>query len=264
MRSRPSSCAGRSPVDRRLDDISGEAAYQTLSARGRAGQSTLTVRRGRIAFALLAATVVGHAGSSCIVGGTFVCNEDDECGANGTGVCEASGWCSFPDPDCPSGRRYSPWSGDDPANDCAPADPGSDASTTYDRLARRRGVELPTRAARQRGSGMRQRHPRNRRGLRRDERRGRRRLQRRLRVLGHARVGDAHREPGRRFRPRRRRRIDGRRVRRGPTGRPERQCVGVAARARRHDPVVGVLRRQSAGRGPRHRARRKSARRSTT
>lgn len=84
---------------------------------------------GRIAFALLAATVIGHAGSSCIVGGTFACSDDDECGANGTGVCEASGWCSFPDPDCPSGRRYSPWSGDDLANDCAPAGPGTGSST---------------------------------------------------------------------------------------------------------------------------------------
>lgn len=37
----------------------------------------------------------------------FACEQDEACiGPEGTGVCEPSGFCSFPDSECPSGRRY--------------------------------------------------------------------------------------------------------------------------------------------------------------
>jgi hypothetical protein len=34
----------------------------------------------------------------------FICADDEQCGDEG--ICEASGFCSFPDPACDSGRRY--------------------------------------------------------------------------------------------------------------------------------------------------------------
>lgn len=37
----------------------------------------------------------------------FGCAGNEQCGVDGvSGFCEASGYCSFPDDDCPSGRRY--------------------------------------------------------------------------------------------------------------------------------------------------------------
>jgi cysteine-rich repeat protein len=80
------------------------------------------MRMGRAAFAIAMGALVG-AQASCIVGGTFVCTADAQC--SGDGVCESTGWCSFPDSSCSSGARYSPWAGDDLANDCT-----DDASAT--------------------------------------------------------------------------------------------------------------------------------------
>ncbi len=40
----------------------------------------------------------------CGAGPTFVCSSDTQCGAEGT--CEPNGGCSFPDTECPSGRRF--------------------------------------------------------------------------------------------------------------------------------------------------------------
>jgi cysteine-rich repeat protein len=67
------------------------------------------------ALAIAIGALVG-AQSSCIVGGAFACTENAEC--SGDGVCEPTGWCSFPDASCSSGARYSPWAGDAFANDC--------------------------------------------------------------------------------------------------------------------------------------------------
>jgi len=42
--------------------------------------------------------------AGCLRKTEFQCNDDSACGANGR--CETTGYCSFVDPDCQSGRRY--------------------------------------------------------------------------------------------------------------------------------------------------------------
>jgi hypothetical protein len=50
---------------------------------------------------------------------TFECVDASSCRLDGAqGTCEASGHCSFPDGDCPSGRRYGEFAPDDIAGDC--------------------------------------------------------------------------------------------------------------------------------------------------
>ncbi|MEM6989086.1 MAG: hypothetical protein AAF721_01270 [Myxococcota bacterium] len=45
--------------------------------------------------------------TSCAAPATFVCSSDSECvGSGRDGQCEPSGYCSFPDDDCPSGFRF--------------------------------------------------------------------------------------------------------------------------------------------------------------
>jgi hypothetical protein len=50
----------------------------------------------------------------------FICGNDEQCGDGG--VCEAVGYCSFPDDACESGRRYAPRSGGGLAGVCVPDD----------------------------------------------------------------------------------------------------------------------------------------------
>ncbi len=55
---------------------------------------------------------------------TYACREDSNCvdGAR-RGTCEQTGWCGYPDTDCPSGRRYDDLAGDGLAHECvAPSD----------------------------------------------------------------------------------------------------------------------------------------------
>lgn len=47
--------------------------------------------------------------------GVFACDDDASCT---NGRCEPTGFCSFPDPTCPSGRRYGSLSGDGLAEQC--------------------------------------------------------------------------------------------------------------------------------------------------
>lgn len=51
----------------------------------------------------------------------FVCADDSSCSQRDEGQCEANGTCSYPDPDCGSGRRYSTYG---PADEglCVPAE----------------------------------------------------------------------------------------------------------------------------------------------
>jgi hypothetical protein len=56
-----------------------------------------------------AVLLVGVAACSPYGGGVFHCERDDQC--SGGGTCEADGLCSFPDPQCDSGRRYGDLSG---------------------------------------------------------------------------------------------------------------------------------------------------------
>lgn len=56
---------------------------------------------------------------ACGAKATFVCTGNGECRDGGRdGVCEADGWCSFPDAECPSGRRYGRFAPSEIANTC--------------------------------------------------------------------------------------------------------------------------------------------------
>lgn len=65
--------------------------------------------------------------SACSVGG-FVCQSDAQCGRDGT--CDPSGWCSFPDPSCPSGQRFGEHSGDGLGGMCVPESGDGTGTTT--------------------------------------------------------------------------------------------------------------------------------------
>jgi hypothetical protein len=60
-------------------------------------------------FAAVAAVAVWGSGCSPFGGGAFTCDEDVQCGASGQ--CEDNHLCSFPDPNCGSGRSYGEASG---------------------------------------------------------------------------------------------------------------------------------------------------------
>ncbi|MCA9650145.1 MAG: hypothetical protein H6712_17750 [Myxococcales bacterium] len=73
------------------------------------------------------ALVVGIAAGSC-GDPAFVCEDDSGCAGLADAVCEANGYCSVPDLECNSGRRYAPHSGE-LSDRCVPHDDGSDGST---------------------------------------------------------------------------------------------------------------------------------------
>lgn len=62
----------------------------------------------------------------------FTCEQDDQCRLDGVdGACEASGHCSFPDPGCPSRRRYGEHASASLAGTCVePADAASSSGTS--------------------------------------------------------------------------------------------------------------------------------------
>lgn len=66
--------------------------------------------------------------SACTNTSEFNCQDNTDCGSNGQ--CEASGFCSFPDDDCASGRRYGNLAGTGLANKCVAPDEGTDVSST--------------------------------------------------------------------------------------------------------------------------------------
>lgn len=63
--------------------------------------------------------------TACADSEVFNCQNATDCGGDGT--CEPSGFCSFPDPACPSGRRYGDLAGTGLANKCV--DPDGESST---------------------------------------------------------------------------------------------------------------------------------------
>lgn len=64
---------------------------------------------------------------ACQLPPAFVCSEHAECGADGQ--CELAGACSFPDADCPDGRRYGRHADAAFANTCVAVEPdGSSAA----------------------------------------------------------------------------------------------------------------------------------------
>lgn len=60
--------------------------------------------RALVLWAALAAS------AGCLRGTEFKCAVDGDCTATGA-VCEPTGYCSFPDPECADGRRYGEFSG---------------------------------------------------------------------------------------------------------------------------------------------------------
>jgi len=58
---------------------------------------------------------------------TFLCQTDSECGS---GQCESSGFCSFEDDSCDSGRRYEPNAGEGLGGTCVPSDGGGTGTGT--------------------------------------------------------------------------------------------------------------------------------------
>ncbi|MBT8495097.1 MAG: hypothetical protein KJO07_18775, partial [Deltaproteobacteria bacterium] len=61
-------------------------------------------------------------GLGCLDEGAYQCGADAECTNAGVqGSCEANGFCSFPDEECESGRRFGGSAADDVAGDCVTA-----------------------------------------------------------------------------------------------------------------------------------------------
>jgi hypothetical protein len=90
----------------------------------------------RIVMALAACVSLGGCSDA-----VFACDGDSDCESGELGQCEANGFCSFPDVDCPSGRRYGEFAGDDLANECVSeneagstgtADDGDDSGVSLD------------------------------------------------------------------------------------------------------------------------------------
>lgn len=83
-----------------------------------------------------AAVVVGIGSLACAPDDVFECASDQQCG--GEGVCESTGFCSFPDATCATGRRYGALSGpfagecvgEEPDTEATSSTPGSTSSTS--------------------------------------------------------------------------------------------------------------------------------------
>jgi hypothetical protein len=76
--------------------------------------------RGLVVFALV---------TGCRASEGFACQSDDDCAGADGGRCEPIGFCSFPDEDCGSGRRYGRWAGDELASSCVPDEIASGSTT---------------------------------------------------------------------------------------------------------------------------------------
>jgi alpha-tubulin suppressor-like RCC1 family protein len=68
------------------------------------------------------AVMLGLVLGACVSPGGFVCETDQQCG--GDGVCESTGFCSFDDDQCPSGRRYGEHAASGLASQCVGAASG--------------------------------------------------------------------------------------------------------------------------------------------
>lgn len=90
------------------------------------------VRFGDRALGLLGVAVLGGAlAQAACSSSVFVCHGDDDCRSGGmSGTCEATGYCSFPDPSCASGARYGGLAGDSLADECVPPGEGSTGTDT--------------------------------------------------------------------------------------------------------------------------------------
>lgn len=58
----------------------------------------------------------------CFGARTYACDDAEQCVVDGVqGTCAAAGYCAFPDDECASGLRYSPFAGDELARTCVDA-----------------------------------------------------------------------------------------------------------------------------------------------
>ncbi|MGH1346199.1 MAG: hypothetical protein ACRBN8_31830 [Nannocystales bacterium] len=77
----------------------------------------------------LAVALLGVVGlTACPSSGFFVCSTNSECDENGR--CEPSGSCSFPDNECPTGRRYGELGNPAAAGQCVPSGDIGSTSTS--------------------------------------------------------------------------------------------------------------------------------------
>ncbi len=79
-----------------------------------------------------ALAIVGFGvGLGCGPPAVYVCMDDAQCSRENTqGMCEAGGYCSFPDETCPSGRRFGAHSPDEIAQQCVRDDDDGGTSTS--------------------------------------------------------------------------------------------------------------------------------------
>jgi cysteine-rich repeat protein len=76
-------------------------------------------------------TAAAAAMSSCTTLSGFACTADAQCErAEGRGVCEAVGFCAYPDSSCVSGLRFSPDAANPFADECTEVDPPIATTTT--------------------------------------------------------------------------------------------------------------------------------------
>lgn len=80
----------------------------------------------RLLFGTLVCGLAALAG--CKEDDTFQCVSDAQCG--GTGICESVNYCSFPDADCETGRRYGDESATGIAGQCVPKEEGTSGVAT--------------------------------------------------------------------------------------------------------------------------------------
>lgn len=89
---------------------------------------TDSVVRPSLRHGLLCAALSLSAG--CDQANVFSCSDDSSCGAAGAaGRCEPSGFCSFDDQACPSGRRFGTLAGEGLADECVAGSPSGGSST---------------------------------------------------------------------------------------------------------------------------------------
>lgn len=71
-------------------------------------------------------------GTGCPSTEVFVCISDDDCNSQTDGQCEPTGFCSFPDEACATGRRYGEAAGDGLSRRCVPAEHQTGTGTDTD------------------------------------------------------------------------------------------------------------------------------------
>ncbi len=76
----------------------------------------------------IAALALSLTATACLRVDFFTCAESSECGASG--VCEAGGSCSFPDSECPSGRRFGEFAAEELSGACVPGEASATTGAT--------------------------------------------------------------------------------------------------------------------------------------